>query len=184
MTFCARSSVELKNNHFLHVTQKLGEWPLIIRRAFGPACQITDILLPSTLFPLLPLLSLFPLIPLLPLVPIPIFSVSPMLSPESLMWAWECGPVTLGPLPLVPGAPPWRGFPARTTRASDVVFYCDVWLFGGRLGLRLEAMLQLFWCLCRPSLVRRSSSNCLIFEVAMCHQTISCPTCLLIFRLG
>ena len=106
------------------------------------------------------------------------------------MGAWVPGRAVLwclGRLPWAPGALP-RGLsgggPGPMSAAQKVActpwvrikihvdFDVDFWSFWGRSWVPLGVMLGSFWRLFRPKLVPEPSSNRLIFEKVIFHETV------------
>ena len=110
------------------------------------------------------------------------------------MGAWEGGPVGPGPPPLgswgasqgLPGGgarpqttrPTSRHFPSSTLQIRITIyvdFDDDFWSFWGRSWVPLGVMLGSCWRLFRPKWVLDPSSNCLIIEIVICHETLRFP---------
>ena len=106
------------------------------------------------------------------------------------MGAWECGPVVPGPPPLgswgtsqgLPGGGPGSKLQDSITSldpSNSHQSLCDVdvdfWSFWGRSWAPLGGHVRSCWRLCRPKLVPEPSSNRLIFEKVICHETLSFP---------
>ena len=110
------------------------------------------------------------------------------------MGAWVPGravPWGLGRLPWVPGAPPggslgggpgpmsaghlWLCLPWIRIK-NHVDFDVDFWSSWGRSWVPLGGHFRSCWRLFRPKWVPDPSSNCLIIEKVICHETLRFPT--------
>ncbi len=97
--------------------------------------------------------------------------------------AWEGGP--LGPWGAsqgLPGGGPgptsadrWSSCPPWIRIKNHVDFDVDFWSFWGRSWVPLGVMLGSCWRLFRPKLVSEPSSNRLIFEKVIVHETLCFP---------
>ena len=99
------------------------------------------------------------------------------------MGAWGPVPCRLGPLPEPLGRLPGGG-PDPTcesqTLPSPLDFRIEIYVdfdvdfgsFWGRSWVPLGGHFRSFWCLFRPKLVPEPSSNHLIFEKVIVHETI------------